>query len=269
MPLPTHGAVGLAFLGTRALQLTSLLISLSLSAKFISSIIDSQQSPPAPLIGVLSVVCFAVLYCVTTLLLYWDNQLPLLPTAALDGLFFLACMISAIIIGKPLSYLSCKAATGGVGALAETLAAGAATPTPTLAAVTAAVFTPAAVTPYTAAAAAATVYTTTTATLANTAATVVATLVPGGSAKVLGSDGNTYTISKRQQQQQYAPQDVGYEGWLHAGGEGDCVMMKAVWGFGIALTILFVFSAVMVAFIWKAEKQRGMVGRKAAATGDA
>ena len=270
MPRPSHGAVGHAFLSTRVLQVISLLISMSLSSKFISSIIDSQQSPPSPLIGVLSVVCFAILYCVTTLLLYWDNQLPLLPTAALDGLFFLATMISAIIIGKPLSYLSCKAATGagGVMTLVENLGGNLGkNPATATASLAAAVFTPAAVTPYTVAAATPTaaVYATTT-TLVNSAATVAATLVPGGTAKVVGSDGKTYTVSKRQYSEQL---DVGYENWLQGGTESDCVMMKAVWGFGIALTILFVFSAVMAAFLWKAEKQRSMAEKKAAVAGGA
>jgi len=259
MPRPSHGAVGLAFLGTRALQVVSLVISLSFAAKFVSTMIDNQQTPPSPLIGVLSVVCFAVLYCATTLLLYWDRQLPLLATAAIDGLFFLATMISAIVIGKPLSYLSCAAvgaaATSPLESLGDNLGPATAT----------AALTPAAVTPYFAPATA-TVYTTTT-TLANAAATVVATLAPGGTAKVLGSDGNTYTVSKRQYAlpQQQAQQEPAYESWLRTGSEGDCVMMKAVWGFGIALTILFIFSAVMVAFIWKAEKKKAMAGSKAAA----
>jgi hypothetical protein len=261
MPRPSHGAVGLAFLGTRALQVASLVISLSFAAKFVSVMIDNQQTPPPPLIGVLSVVCFAILYCATTLLLYWDRQLPLLPTAAIDGLFFLATMVSAIVIGKPLSYLSCAAVGAAATSPLESLGGSlgpAATATATAA------LTPAAVTPYFAPATA-TVYTTTT--LANAAATVVATLAPGGTAKVLGSDGNTYTVSKRQYAlpQQQAQQEPAYESWLRAGSEGDCVMMKAVWGFGIALTILFVFSAVMVAFIWKAEKQNGTAGSKAAA----
>jgi hypothetical protein len=38
-----------------------------------------------------------------------------------------------------------------------------------------------------------------------------------------------------------------------------------VWGFGIALTIMFVFSAVMVSFIWKAEREKGSAKKVEAA----
>jgi hypothetical protein len=268
MPRPAHGAVGLAFLGTRALQTVCLLICMSLAAKFISTMVEDQQAPPPPLVGTLCVVCFAVLYCATTLLLYWDHQLPLLPTAGLDCLFFVALMVSSIVIGKPLSYLSCKAASGSAKELVENVgenlgkdptsaaaaAAAAATATSVIADLAPTVV------PYTAPAPTptyvATVVSYTTTTVANAAATVAATLTPGGSAKVIGSDGNTYTISGRliKRVEAVAVTTVDYKNWIQGGTPSDCMMMKAVWGFGIALTILFVFSAVMVMFIWKAEK---------------
>jgi hypothetical protein len=261
MPRPAHGAVGLAFIGTRVLQTVCLLVSMSLVAKFIEAMVDDQQAPPAPLVGVLCVVCFAILYCATTLLLYWDHQLPLLPTAGLDGLFFLALMISSIIIGKPLSYLSCKAASGGAKELVENVGQNLGknpTSTAVAAATAAAVTTAPTVAAYTATTPtttyASTVYTTTT--VANAAVTVAATLSPGSSTKVVGSDGNTYTISGRLLKRVEEVTTMDYANWIQGGTPSDCTMMKAVWGFGIALTILFVFSAVMVLFIWKAGRAK-------------
>jgi multisubunit Na+/H+ antiporter MnhE subunit len=263
MPRPAHGAVGLAFIGTRVLQTICLLVSMSLAAKFIEAMVDDQQAPPAPLVGILCVVCFAILYCGTTLLLYWDHQLPLLPTAGLDSLFFLALMISSIIIGKPLSYLSCKAASGSAGELIENVgqnlgknpttttaaaaAAVAATTAPTVAAYTATTPT---------ATYASTVVSYTTTTISNAAVTVAATLSPGSSTTVVGSDGKTYTISSRLIKRVEEVTTVDYANWIRGGTPSDCTMMKAVWGFGIALTLMFVFSAVMVMFIWKAGRAK-------------
>ncbi|KAI5780117.1 hypothetical protein EDC01DRAFT_287185 [Geopyxis carbonaria] len=266
MPRPNHGAMGLAFLACRALQFLCLVVVMGMTARFIGSIVDDSQQPPQPLIGVLSVVCFAILYTIITIILYWDLQLPLLATAAFDGLFFIALMVTSIIIGKPLSYISCKAVghTAGAGQIVNSVASNlnqwapeAAAPTTTSwaaeTAAAAATTTPAAVpTPTTAAVQ----YVTTT--IANAAATVAATLAPGETAQVQGSDGKMYTVSgamlARRDLGDAVMKVVDYESWLRAGPENSCTMMKAVWGFGIALTILFVFSAACMAFVWRQER---------------
>ncbi|KAF8249078.1 hypothetical protein K440DRAFT_599601 [Wilcoxina mikolae CBS 423.85] len=190
MPRPSHGVIGLAFIAARGLQALCLLVTLSLASRFISSMVEAQQAPPSPLIGILCVICFAILYCGTTILLYFDHQLPLIPTAGIDMLFFLALMVSSIVIGKPLSYLSCKA-------------------------------------------------------------------VAQSTTKELLEN-----IGDRLNQGPSPTTTPDYRSWISSGSVSDCMMMKAVWGFGIALTIMFVFSAVMVAFIWKGEKERG-AARKA------
>ncbi|KAA8902461.1 hypothetical protein FN846DRAFT_780545 [Sphaerosporella brunnea] len=193
MPRPAHGALGLAFLSTRGLQTVCLLVAMSLSANLISQLINANLAAPSPLVGMLSVVCFAVLYCAITLLLYWDHQLPLLPTAAIDTLFFVALMASAIVVGRPLSYLSCTAAA----------------PAPTVVA-----------------------------------------------------DGNVYTITGRllRERAAYAA-PVDYAQWVSAGEPGACMQVKAVWGFGIALTIMFVFSAALVGFIWRSMRGGGRAAK--------
>jgi hypothetical protein len=49
-----------------------------------------------------------VLYCAITVILFLDNILPFLINTVLDGLFLIALVVVAVIIGKPLSYLDCK-----------------------------------------------------------------------------------------------------------------------------------------------------------------
>jgi hypothetical protein len=263
MPRPSHGVIGLAFLAARGLQALCLLVSMSLAARFISSMVEAQQAPPPPLVGILCVICFAILYCGTTILLYFDHQLPFLPTAGIDMLFFLALMVSSIVIGKPLSYLSCQAVAQSTTKellenIGDRLNQG---PTSTtVATATTTGITPQAVIPYTAPTqTTSTVVEYAVTTVSNAAATVTATLTPGGDARVKGSDGNLYTISSRSL---LAARDIviktpDYRSWISSGSASDCMMMKAVWGFGIALTIMFVFSAVMVSFIWKAEREKG------------
>lgn len=50
-----------------------------------------------------------MIYVVITYILYYDNMLPLLFTAILDGVLLVASIVVAALIGKPLSMLNCKA----------------------------------------------------------------------------------------------------------------------------------------------------------------
>ena len=53
-------------------------------------------------------VCIAVLYCAITVILFLDNILPHLISTGIDGLFLIALVVVAVVIGKPISYLDCK-----------------------------------------------------------------------------------------------------------------------------------------------------------------
>jgi hypothetical protein len=255
MPRPSHGQTGLLFLSVRSLQAISLLITLSLTSRFISTLIESSQtSPPSPLIAILVITILSCIYCILSLFLYFDHQLPLLPSIAVDGALFLAMLISAVILGKPLSFVSCKALVGqttqvvydvGTGlskAPVVATAAAYAGPTPT------------------------TLYRYTTTTVAQAAATIAATLTPGASTQVKGSDGGMYTISGRSVADsipaslKLAARDIiiktpDYKDLIPQGTVGDCNMMKAVWGFSIVLAVLFFVSMVALGFIWRAEKR--------------
>ncbi|KAI5810380.1 hypothetical protein BZA77DRAFT_328076 [Pyronema omphalodes] len=248
MARPSHGQIGLLFLSVRGLQAISLLVTLSLTSRFISTLIESSQtSPPGPLIAVLVITILSCIYCILSLFLYFDHQLPLLPSVAVDGGLFLAMLISAIILGKPLSFVSCKALVGQTTqfvykAPAAATVAAYTGPTPT------------------------TLYKYTTTTVAQAAATIAATLVPGQSTQVQGSDGRMYTISGRSVSDsipaslKLAARDIiiktpDYKDLIPQGTVGDCNMMKAVWGFSIVLAVLFFISMVALGFIWRAHKR--------------
>lgn len=269
MGRPNHGALGLSFLACRALQFVCLVVVMGMTARFIATMVDDIQQPPPPIIAALTITCFAILYVVITVILYVDKQLPFLAIAGLDGIFFIALMIVSIVIGKPLSYLSCKALGSEVKPMEivnnlESSLNQVPTPTPTAVAAftAAAVPTPANLNAVPEAVQAATStaieYLTTTA--ANTAATVAATLAPGGTREVWGSDGQMYTITgpgrlaRRGDTTNALMKAINYDEWVAGGTENSCMMMKAVWGFGICLTIMFVFSAAMMVFVWKMER---------------
>lgn len=60
-------------------------------------------------------VCIAVLYCVITVILFLDNILPHLVSTGIDGLFLIALVVVAVIIGRPVSYLNCHDLSHSLG----------------------------------------------------------------------------------------------------------------------------------------------------------
>ena len=52
--------------------------------------------------------CIALIYCIITGILYFDNILPFLACAAMDLLVLVGMIVVAVVMGKPLSYLSCS-----------------------------------------------------------------------------------------------------------------------------------------------------------------
>jgi len=105
---PDYGALGATFKITRVLQAVSLIAIIGMTANFISEMVSANTTAPNVLIGTLSVVCIAVLYCAITVILFLDNILPFLISTILDGLFLIAVIVVAVALGKPLSYLNCK-----------------------------------------------------------------------------------------------------------------------------------------------------------------
>jgi len=105
---PDYGALGATFKITRVLQAVSMVAIIGMTANFIAEMVSSNVAPPNVLIGTLSVVCIAVLYCAITVILFLDNILPFLINTILDCLFLVAVVVVAVVVGKPLSYLDCK-----------------------------------------------------------------------------------------------------------------------------------------------------------------
>lgn len=198
-------------------------------------------------------------------------------------------MITSIIVGKPLSALSCPAVgkSGSVTFLDAHAATSLMTdlaPTPTTSVTAAAaVVTTAATTTVQGEQATITAYTTVQQMVTQTAAFVAATLAPGTTeATVKGSNGQVYNVHE---QRSYSagnlhPRDVGdatssavlkavqYDDWVRVSSR-TCTMMKAVWGFGITLTILFLFTCFAAAFLWKSTRVPGPARIKKASVEDA
>ncbi|KAH8151896.1 uncharacterized protein LAJ45_03889 [Morchella importuna] len=113
--LHANGALGYIFLASRCLQLACLITTLGLSAHLIGAMADAMQQPSSALIGTLCISIFTLLYAIITLALYYDAQLPAHYAAATDAVFLLALLVTTIVVGKPLAFLSCRA----VGIFAE------------------------------------------------------------------------------------------------------------------------------------------------------
>lgn len=103
------GALGMTLKCVRVMQTVCSIPIIGISANFISQIIAFNQSPPQVLIGTISVTCVALLYAAITFILYLDAMLPFLLAAIADGLFLIAFIVVAIVVGQPLTYLNCQA----------------------------------------------------------------------------------------------------------------------------------------------------------------
>ncbi|KAJ5224973.1 hypothetical protein N7468_006198 [Penicillium chermesinum] len=103
-----YGALGATFQLARLFQFCSLIAIIGMVAKFIAVMVNANASPPSILIGTITVTCIAVIYCIISAILFFDDILPFLPSAALDFLVLIGMIVVAVVIGKPLSYLSCN-----------------------------------------------------------------------------------------------------------------------------------------------------------------
>ncbi|MCJ1474163.1 hypothetical protein MMC13_002821 [Lambiella insularis] len=110
---PDYGALGATFKVTRILQAVSMIAIIGMTANFISMMVSSSQTPPPVLVGTLSVICIAVIYCAITFILFLDNILPFFINTAIDGLLLIAVIVIAVAVGEPLSYLSCQSIGSG------------------------------------------------------------------------------------------------------------------------------------------------------------
>ncbi|KAL7793154.1 hypothetical protein V8C37DRAFT_409630 [Trichoderma ceciliae] len=106
---PAFGALGAMFTAMRLLQAVSLISIIGLTGNFVAELVSSSFSTPSALIGTLVVACFAMVYIVITYILYWDHMLPLLIATLADCLCFIASIVVACVLGRPVSYLNCNA----------------------------------------------------------------------------------------------------------------------------------------------------------------
>ncbi|KAJ5392548.1 hypothetical protein N7509_008038 [Penicillium cosmopolitanum] len=103
-----YGALGATFQLARLFQFCSLIAIIGMTAKFISSIVSNNATPPNILIGTISVTTIAAVYCIISAILFVDNILPFLASAVADFAVLIALIVVAVVMGKPLSYLKCN-----------------------------------------------------------------------------------------------------------------------------------------------------------------
>jgi len=104
---PRLGALGVTFAAMRAIQFVSFVTIVGMTANFVNRINTSDRDPPGELVGTLVVATTGIVYVVITLILYWDEILPNLVSAGLDTLLFIAAVVVAVLLGKPLSKTNC------------------------------------------------------------------------------------------------------------------------------------------------------------------
>ena len=117
--MAASGALGATFKITRLMQAASMIAIIGMTSNFISEMISAKMEPPTVLVGTLSVVCIAVLYCAITVILFLDSILPYLINAIVDTLFLIAVVVVAVVVGKPLAYADCKAIGQASGSAAS------------------------------------------------------------------------------------------------------------------------------------------------------
>jgi len=106
---PDYGALGITFKLVRIVQFLCMLAVIGLAANFVSEIISSGSSPPAVLIGTLSIACIAVISCSLTFIFYLDNILHFLINTVVDCMLLISVVVVAVTVGEPLAYLNCQA----------------------------------------------------------------------------------------------------------------------------------------------------------------
>ncbi|KAK5093680.1 hypothetical protein LTR70_005679 [Exophiala xenobiotica] len=105
--LGNQGALGATFILSRYAQAASMIAIIGMTSNFIAEMVSASMTPSEVLVGTLSVVCIAVLYCAITVILFLDGLLPYLINAIIDSLFLIALIVVSVVVGKPLSYLQC------------------------------------------------------------------------------------------------------------------------------------------------------------------
>lgn len=110
MQIPEYGAAPLSklFCLVRLLQVVAMLVVISVTSNFVSLIVSTGVEPPQEIVGTLSVTCIATLYIGVSLAFFWSGaKLGLLVMAGVDSLLLIAFIVSAVTVGKPLSFLNC------------------------------------------------------------------------------------------------------------------------------------------------------------------
>ncbi|SMR43624.1 unnamed protein product [Zymoseptoria tritici ST99CH_3D1] len=132
MTIPEYNAPPLArtFVLIRTLSILVLLAIVGITANFVSQIVASNISPPREIVATLTITSLATLYTLLTLPLFLSPaSRSLLTMTVLDALLLLAFIALSVLLGRPLSFLSCysisssRSSTASAAAFAQALAA--------------------------------------------------------------------------------------------------------------------------------------------------
>ncbi|SMR41423.1 unnamed protein product [Zymoseptoria tritici ST99CH_1E4] len=132
MHIPEYNAPPLArtFVLIRTLSVLVLLAIVGITANFVSQIVASNISPPREIVATLTITSLATLYTLLTLPLFLSPaSRSLLTMTVLDALLLLAFIALSVLLGRPLSFLSCysisssRSSMASAAAFAQALAA--------------------------------------------------------------------------------------------------------------------------------------------------
>ncbi|KAF8463154.1 hypothetical protein BDZ91DRAFT_732582 [Kalaharituber pfeilii] len=110
MPVPAYGVAGHAILGSRLVQILSLITVIGITAHCISELNENSVQSSSLFVGLLTISCLALVYSAASIALYVNSTLPMFTAALCDFLFFVAFLVASILVGKPIASLSCRAA---------------------------------------------------------------------------------------------------------------------------------------------------------------
>ncbi|KAI0474145.1 hypothetical protein GGR56DRAFT_676575 [Xylariaceae sp. FL0804] len=213
---PQLGALGVTFTALRAMQFVALLGVVGLTANFINDFVTSQREVPDVLVGTIAVTSIASLYVTISYILYYDGLLPLLVAGGMDLALLVASIVVAVTVGKPLSMLNCSLLPNPHSSSSSSSSSSSYSP-----------------------------YTST----GTSSYSSTGTSSSSGSSSTLGAD-LSVSISTRDAQHESAAERYASYVALVAADQANCYEIKAVWGLGIALCVLFAFTALVCVGLW-------------------
>ena len=110
MAIPSYGAkpIALTFIGSRALQMTFLIVIIGMTANFINGMVMDNHDPSREIVGALVITSIATLYTLVSIAFFWaEAEMGMFVMAGVDFLIFIAFIVVSVTVGKPVASLNC------------------------------------------------------------------------------------------------------------------------------------------------------------------